>query len=154
MPYFVGAGGVWKQVGASSVGAGSAWKSVLGKWVGAGGAWKSFFTALSVTANNVTRATSSLSPCSAIGTSGTPGAIVTGGSGSFTYSWARSGGCHADGCLVCNAPTSLNPTWNGKACDDGVLPKSETWVLTVTDTVTGLTATATITVTFTHTNLS
>lgn len=151
---WVGAGGVWKKFTANtSVGVSSVHKKWMNAYVGAGGVWKQCFSSLSVTANSVTRQTSGVPFCGAYLSTGGPNTTVTGGSGSYTYSWSRIGACHASGCLVISSAGAQNPTWSGSACD-GDTPDFETWQVIVTDTVFGTTAATSISVIRRHLSIS
>lgn len=108
---------------------------------------------LSVTASNVSGGGSSFNQCgthSASGTNTTP----SGGSGSYSFSWAQGpGGPATRGPYGINSTTQQNPFWQNNVCDNDT-QSSEQWTVTVTDTVTSDTATDVITVTLTHTNLN
>lgn len=105
---------------------------------------------LAVTANNVTKTSGPAAAfCGAYLSTGGPNTIVTGGSGSYTYSWTRMSACHSSGCLAISSATAQNPTWAGSACDGDVI-ESETWRVTVTDTSYGVTAFTDISVTRRH----
>lgn len=61
-----------------------------------------------------------------------PNLTVSGGSGSYTYSWALSG--PSSGFSIDNA-ASQNPSWSDTVSDG--IDESELWAVTVTDTMTG-----------------
>lgn len=79
-----------------------------------------------------------IQPCKTVGPTPalSPGAVASGGSGSYTYLWNRTAINHAGANYAISSATSQNPTWSATVCNEA---GDETWVCTATDTVTLLT---------------
>lgn len=143
----VGVGGAWKSVPLVKVGVGGAWKIVTRAWIGVGGVWKELYSALAVDyPATVTSAGSGAAP-----SGDTPATQVgvpsyTSGSGSYTYSWAKTSG-HVD--VGISNSTIERPYFSAS---DVTTIKSAVFTVTVTDTVTGATAQDTVTVNCTWTD--
>jgi hypothetical protein len=70
--------------------------------------------------------------------------VVSGGSGSYTYSWAQGpGGASASGPFNPAAPTAAATSWSDTVTQ---FESAEDWTCTVTDTVTSKQATITVAV--------
>lgn len=92
-------------------------------------------------------------PCNTVGPTPalSPGASASGGSGSYTYLWARTAVNHAGANYTISSATSQTPTWSATVCNEA---GDETWVCTATDTVTLLTGdSANVTVALEHEEL-
>lgn len=124
------------------------------RWVRVSGTYRQVSVCLSVTADSFLRIVNAPGPgctaCSSVTSLSTsPNVVVTGGSGSYTYSWARTSGASACGAFTISNAAIANPTWTATVCGTTC---SETWQVTVTDTVGGATGTAGITVQLRQTN--
>lgn len=113
---------------------------------------------LTVSASNVSGHTSNFSPCGSTSTgdgggNSSPNTQVSGGTGNYSYLWERTSPAADQGPWSPSSATLQNPFWSGVPCDNDITG-TETWRITVTDTVTSDTATDSITVTLTHTNLN
>ncbi|HYE38225.1 hypothetical protein [Methylocaldum sp.] len=124
-------GGTWKDVTETKVNVGGSWKTVESISINVGGTWK-VVTGLSVT----------VTPDPAEATAGggfvsvEVEAVISGGSGSYTYLWdVLTGGAAFTGGGV-NNPSTLREFLTSGSTSEG------TAQVTVTDTVTGETAIA------------
>lgn len=140
--------GAYKSVTVPYVYESGAYKAITQGWVWESGAWKLFFSSLSVSANNISSIVSSNVGACTSAESSTPGAVVTGGSGSFTYAWTYVSG--STGMALDTGPTILNPKWFASpqlcAASGSDAAIDAVWKIVVTDTVTTATANTSITV--------
>lgn len=141
--------GAWKPATVFSTYQSGAWKAVQNGYVYEAGAWKLFYSALSVTANDVSGLeTLDVGAC-AQPESGVPATTVTGGSGSYSYSWAYvSGdlGISLDPSAAVQNPKFF-PTAPGICTSSGTNGQlNAVYKVTVTDTVTSATANTSINV--------
>ena len=109
--------------------------------------WASATGGLLLTASNVNHSNGGFSHCGNPGVTGTPGLTVQYGSGSYTYAWTQVGTPAQSGPYNCSNAAIANPTWSKASVCDGDTPNSETWRVTVTDTVSGAQKTKDIIVT-------
>lgn len=126
-----------------------AWMNVLGTWRksavknNVAGAWKGITALLAVTANNVSGSGGGFAPNGTVTSSGSTNTTVTDGSGSYSFLWQLVSTTSGPAQSVSGVGLQ-NPTFSANVSDG--TPSVCTWRVTVTDTVTGVTATATITV--------
>jgi len=109
---------------------------------------------LTVSPGGVSSSGNGFSACGNPGNTGIATGSASGGTGSYTYSWARVGAASGSGGFTANSSTSTASSFrdsNNNVCD-GDSPSSETWRLTVDDGVD--TATDDVTVTITWIDLS
>jgi len=150
MTDYIGVGGAWKTKAAEWIGVGGAWKAIAAEWIGVGGAWKLCYSALAVTASNVTGSSSGAAASGLVTSSTSPSTTPSGGSGNYTYLWAHVSTSSGNTPGV-SLSTLANPSWSATVADgtDSV----STWRVTVTDTTYGVSATDDITVTLTWTDI-
>lgn len=147
----VGVGGTHKLIPTAKVGVGGAWKTVSNAWAGVGGVWKQIYTAFavdyqaSIVGSGSGFATSG--PADTGGASWTSPAY-TGGSGSYSYSWAYVSG---DATIGITSATQERPLWSHSSVTTS---RQAVWRVTVTDTANGNTATDDITVVLTWSDLT
>ena len=113
---------------------------------------------LTVSASNVSGNTTDFNLCGTTvtgngGGNGSPNTQVSGGSGNYSYLWERTSVAADSGPWSPNSTSTLNPSWSGVPCSNDT-NNTETWRITVTDSVTTETAQTSISVTLTHTDLS
>ena len=103
--------------------------------------------------SNVSGGGSGFTACGDPGSTGTPGASVSGGTPSYVYLWELVSAPMTQGPAICSNPAALNPSWSlSNKCQNDV-SSSETWRLTVTDDR-GKSDTGTILVILTWTDLN
>ena len=136
MSNWIGVGGSWKAVTNQYVGVGGSWKQIEQKWIGVGGSWKLEFSALAETHDlNTYGVASGAASSGTVNTSpDIPNLVVTGGSGSYTYSWYHVTTLSGN-TPTCLSPTSANPYWTATVTD-GTQSLSQ-WRCTITDSVYG-----------------
>ena len=87
------------------------------------------------TASNVNDSDTGPAASGAVGPSPTPNLLPTGGSGSYSYSWAQTGGTAESGPHTISSATAQNPTWSNPDVGASDSPTNENWTCTITDTV-------------------
>jgi hypothetical protein len=141
--------GAWKSVTIPETYQSGAWHAIQNGYVYEAGAWHLFFASLSVSASDVSGITIiNVGSCASPET-GTPGTTVTGGSGSYSYSWSFVSG--DAGMSFDPNNTVQNPKWFPTApglCtgSGGDAQLNAVYEVVVTDTVTSATTNTSINV--------
>lgn len=145
--------GTWRTNARNYVKVGGTWRCARG-YVRVSGTWRQYSACnLTVTAPDANGSTTSINACQTTSSSGST-VSVSGGSGSYTYSWAQGPGSAATyGPYTISSASSSGPIWTKSVCASAAQP-SEQWTCTVTDTVTGATGSVTINVRLNHTQLT
>lgn len=136
-------GGAWHAIQGPYTYQSGSYHAIVQGWTWQSGAWHLMLGQLHVSANNINTSVSGISPSFFV--SGSSTASPTGGSGSYTYLWTYVSG---DAGITPDNATLQSPTF-GKTifCGPGSnCPVTASWKVTVTDTVTSLTANATISI--------
>ena len=131
MPEHIGVGGAWKAVTGQWVGVGGAWKLVTQKWIGVGGAWKLAYSALTATAINIYKFADGPTLNGTVTSDATPAVTVSGGSGSYTYSWAHVSTSQGNTPTILSGGTTDSPRFTVTA--QNLVPSISVWTVTVTD---------------------
>lgn len=107
---------------------------------------------LSVSDSSPSGSDSDFAACGFVGTGTTTVSVVSGGTGSYTYSWAIVGSPATSGPFNPTNPTGATTAWSETVCDGDTT--TETWRCTVTDTGNGKQATIDVSVSLNWSNLS
>lgn len=142
--FFTYQSGAWKAIPTPYVGQSSAYHAWNNGWTYQSGAWHLFFTSLSVSASNVSALTNTNAGACTTPETGTPNTTVTGGSGSFSYSWTFVSG----DAISITGSTLQNPQWFATLCASSgdTAQANAVWNVLVTDTVTSSTVNTNINV--------
>lgn len=129
MAHHIGVSGVWRPIARQYIGVSGTWHLILRRWIGVDGVWRLYYSAAPIVSISPTfvQGASSTSPVY----SGNATANVTGGSGSYTYSWSQVDG----DAMNIESPTSA--TTRFYAAIPSGQSRSATMRCTVTDTITG-----------------
>lgn len=152
MAEYIGSGGAWKGIQSQYIGASGAWKVIQNKWIGAGGVWKLIFSALTVTASDVTKSQTGLAQSATVTSNVQTVVTATGGSGTYSYSYALQSYTGAVPSLS-SGGTTASPRFSATITADTATQTGESnsvWLATVTDTASGATATAQFNVTLVY----
>jgi hypothetical protein len=151
MTEHIGVSGAWKPIVGQWIGVGGAWKSITAKWIGVGGAWKLCYSALTAVASNITKNSSGFATSGTVTSNGDAVSTVTGGSGSYTYSYSLLGTTSGPTATIISGSATNSPVFRAVAVEDGTSSITE-WRQTVTDASFGNVTTDDFTVTLTWIN--